>query len=84
LSALASTDRDRVGGDHAEARHDLPAVHIPDRVHPERHADVGGFYCCSGICTANGWKFTKARLEILWNAGADFALAQHDEAASSR
>jgi hypothetical protein len=67
-------------GDSAEARHDLFAVHVPDSAHPERHADIGGVYRCNCVRTPSGWRFAKVQLEILWNAGADFALARHGEA----
>jgi uncharacterized protein (TIGR02246 family) len=61
-----------VSGDSATARGQLLAVHIPDDTEPSEHADVGGIYHCRVRRTAEGWRFSHVRTEILWSAGMPY------------
>jgi uncharacterized protein (TIGR02246 family) len=63
-----------VDGDTATASHYLIGVHVPESAEGSQHADLGGRYLCECRRTEHGWKLSSARLEILWNAGAQFRI----------
>lgn len=64
-----------VAGDTATARSYLLAVHVPDADDPSRHADAGGWYDSEFRRTADGWRFTRTRVTLVWMGGIplDFA-----------
>jgi hypothetical protein len=56
-----------VTGDTATSTSYLHAVHV--REIPFDHWDAGGWYDCSYVRTPEGWKFTRARLSVVWMMG---------------
>jgi hypothetical protein len=61
-----------IDGDRAATRHYLHSSHLPDRARPLRHSDVGGWYDSEYRRTDEGWRFTRVRLEFLWEDGEAF------------
>lgn len=58
-----------ITGDTAHSRSYMLAIHIFDLNAPDRHADVGGWYDCDYVRTADGWKFQNVFLDAKWSAG---------------
>lgn len=56
-----------IAGDIATSRSYLHAAHVGAA--PLDHWDAGGWYDCKYIRTPDGWKFTHAKLTVVWFSG---------------
>lgn len=68
-----------VDGDTAKASHYLIAIHMSAAEEPSRHADVGGRYVCECRRTPNGWKLSRARVEVFWTGGESLGIGASDK-----
>lgn len=64
---ISSNHQISIDGDLATSRSYLQAVHV--RKHPLDHWDVGGWYDCRYVRTAEGWKFKQVKLSAVWLSG---------------
>ena len=63
-----------VDGDTATLTWGVMAIHMPELTNPSVHSDAGARYDAACARTPAGWRFTHARLEMTWTAGAPFGL----------
>lgn len=61
-----------ITGDTATSRSYLQAVHVGKT--PLDHWDAGGWYDCSYVRTADGWKFQRVKLTAVWMTGNPGAI----------
>lgn len=64
-----------IDGDTASSRSYLIGIHVPDASDPTTHADAGGWYDCEYRRTAEGWRFTRVRVTIVWRGGLALPFA---------
>jgi ketosteroid isomerase-like protein len=79
---LSTNHMIQIDGDTASSRSYLQATHIADVAKPTQNWKAGGWYDCTFRRTADGWKFTRVVLSVLWAGGdaASSAPVSRDEA----
>lgn len=65
---LSANHAIEIDGDHARTRSYLLGVHMLG-ADPFQHADGGGWYDCTLVRTAAGWRFVTVDVREIWNAG---------------
>jgi hypothetical protein len=61
-----------IDGDTATSRHYLYAVHVPDSVRSDQHADYGAVYNVDYRRTAAGWRIARVQLAFTYTSGLPF------------
>lgn len=64
---ISANHQIEITGDSAVSRSYLMAVHV--KTHPKDHWQAGGWYDCSYVRTAEGWKFKEVKLTAVWLCG---------------
>lgn len=75
---MSATHGIDVDGDHATARANCIASHVPAAERPDEHADAGVVYRCECVRTADGWRFARVRGQRVWVAGGPLPSAHRD------
>ncbi len=58
-----------IEGDTASSRSYLLVAHVPDAAAPGDHGDAGGWYDCRYRREADGWRFTRVALTVVFTTG---------------
>lgn len=64
------------GPDTANGHGNLLFTAVPDPARPANYHQAGGRYTWEFRRTADGWRISRARLDLLWNTFAGTAIAQ--------
>jgi uncharacterized protein (TIGR02246 family) len=81
LQHLVANQTAEVDGDDASGQWYLFGIHVPDGERRDRHADIGGCYRYRARRTADGWRFSDVRLEVLWTSGLTFGIDEREDTA---
>lgn len=65
-----------IDGDTARSTSYLHSVHVRKEGDEEDHWDLGGWHHCEYRRTPDGWRFTKVRLESVWQSDGISEIGQ--------